>query len=37
MKGGGLCSTCIFMKGLQQRRIQGSTGAKVDRVQALVD
>ena len=29
--------TCIFMRGLEQRRIQHRTGAKVDRAQALVD
>ena len=28
---------CIFMKGLEQRRIQHRIGTKVDRVQALVD
>lgn len=30
-------STCIFMKGLEQRRIQHRTGAKADRLQVLVD
>ena len=30
-------STWIFMKGLKQRRILHGVGAKVDRVQALVD
>ena len=28
--------TCIFMKGLKQRRIQHRIGAKGDRVQALL-
>ena len=29
--------TYIFMKGLEQRRVQHRTGVKVYRVQALVD
>ena len=33
----GLASVCIFMKGLEQRRIQHRTETKVDRVQALAD
>ena len=29
--------TCIFMRGLEQRRIQHRIGEKINRVQALVD
>ena len=29
--------TCIFTKGLKQKRIQHRTGAKMNRVQAIAD
>ena len=37
MKGLGQDSMCIFMEGLEPRRMQLRSAAKVDRVLALVD